>query len=41
VLALVDSAITYPVNPAGSPQLATFTVDGVRGRWLERSVPRD
>ena len=29
VLTLVDSAITYPANPAGSPQLATFTVDGV------------
>ncbi len=29
VLALVDSAITYPLNPAGSPTLATFTVDGV------------
>jgi len=29
VLTLVDSAITYPVNPAASPQLATFTVDGV------------
>jgi putative ABC transport system permease protein len=29
VLTLVDSAITYPANPAGSPRLATFTVDGV------------
>jgi len=29
VLTLVDSAITYPANSAGSPQLATFTVDGV------------
>jgi putative ABC transport system permease protein len=32
VLALVDSAITYPVNPGGLPQLATFTVDGVATR---------
>jgi putative ABC transport system permease protein len=29
VLTLVDSAITYPATSAGSPQLATFTVDGV------------
>jgi putative ABC transport system permease protein len=29
VLTLVDSAITYPANSGGSPQLATFTVDGV------------
>ena len=29
VLTLVDSAITYPANPAGSPQLSTFTVNGV------------
>jgi putative ABC transport system permease protein len=29
VLTLVDSAITYPGDPAGSPQLSTFTVDGV------------
>ncbi len=29
VLTLVDSAITYPANSAGSPRLATFTVNGV------------
>ena len=29
VLTLIDSAITYPANPAGSPQLSTCTVDGV------------
>jgi len=29
VLALVDSAITFPASPGGSPRLATFTVDGV------------
>ena len=32
VLTLVDSAITYPANPADSPQLATFTIDGVGPR---------
>jgi putative ABC transport system permease protein len=29
VLALVDSAITYPASRGGLPRLATFTVDGV------------
>jgi len=29
VLTLVDGAITYPATSVGSPQLATFTVDGV------------
>ena len=32
ILALVDSAVTYPSSSGGPPRLATFTVDGVAAR---------